>query len=155
MHMVGKLMPELTYLIKTSYVEGSDDDLQLTGKGLNTTISIFRKFLTFIKNDEGYSVTLSTWINHLELRQGDSWEFVRDAFFYIKGSGREPLMENAFNDYLRHKVKSIEIEEYDLGTLIDGIFIKMDEVNRLFQQRFKCKLFWHTVLGQPALPLFL
>ncbi|MGC1930335.1 MAG: hypothetical protein WA667_15280 [Candidatus Nitrosopolaris sp.] len=86
--MAGKLKPELTYLKKTGYVEGSDDDLQLTGKGLETTISIFRKFIPFIKKDEEYSETLSTWINHLELRQGDSWEFIRGAFFYIKGTGR-------------------------------------------------------------------
>jgi hypothetical protein len=71
MHMVAKLIPELTYLRKTGYVEGTDDDLQLTGEGLKTTISIFRKFLTFIKKE--YPETLSTWIKNLELRQNDSW----------------------------------------------------------------------------------
>ena len=52
MYMVEKLKPELTYLIKRGYVEGSNDDLQLTGNGLETTISIFRKFLPFIKQDD-------------------------------------------------------------------------------------------------------
>lgn len=39
----------------------------------------------------------------------------------------------------------------DLGTLIDGIFIQIDEVNRLFQQRFKCKLFCTPITSQSAL----
>jgi hypothetical protein len=95
MHMVAKLIPELTYLRKTGYVEGTDDDLQLTGEGLKTTISIFRKFLTFIKKE--YPETLSTWIKNLELRQNDSCEFIQNAFFYVEGRGREPLMANAFN----------------------------------------------------------
>jgi hypothetical protein len=154
--MVGKLNSELSYLIKTGYVEGSDDDLQLTGKGLITTISIFRKFLIFIKNDEEYSVTLSTWINFLELRQGNSWEFTRDAFFYIEGTGREPLMANAFNDYLRHlesieNVLSFEIQEYDIGTLIDDIFLNIHDVNRLFGHKFSSRLFCPPVSSQTLL----
>lgn len=156
MHMVRKLNPELTYLIKTGYVEGSYDDLQLTGKGLETTISIFRKFLTFIKKDEEYSATLSTWIDHLECRQGDSWEFIRDAFFYIKGRGRLPLMENAFNDYLRHvksieNILSFEIEEYYIGSLIDDIFRNIDDVNRLFKHKFSRRLFCPPVPSQSYL----
>jgi hypothetical protein len=154
MHMAGKLNSQLTYLEKTGYVEGSDDDLQLTGEGFKITISIFRKFLTYIKKN--YSSTLSDWINHLELRQGDSWEFIQNAFFYIKGAGRVPLMENAFNDYLRHvksieNVLSFEIQEYDIGTLIDDIFLDMHDVNRLFEHKFNRRLFCRPVSCQSLL----
>jgi len=79
------------------------------------------------------------------LRQGDSWEFIRDAFFYIKGSGREPLMENAFNEYLTRletieNVLSFEIEKHDVGSLIDDIFLNIDNANRLFGHKFNRRL---------------
>jgi len=91
--MAGNLSPELTYLQKTGYVEGSDEDLQLTGEGMKTTLWIFRKFLTFIKRE--YPVMLSSWINNLELHKSNTWELIRDSFFYIR---REPLMTEAFKD---------------------------------------------------------
>jgi hypothetical protein len=151
MHMAGNLSPELTYLQKTGYVEGSDEDLQLTGEGMKTTLWIFRKILTFIKRE--YPVMLSSWINNLELHKSNTWELIRDSFFYIR---REPLMTEAFKDYLRdlesiENVLSIEIEEYDIGTLIDDIFLNMYDVNKLFEHKFSHKLFCPPIPAQSVL----
>lgn len=151
MHLAGNLNRELNYLRKTGYVEGPDNDLELTGVGLKTTLSIFQKFLRYIKRK--YPVELSSWINNLEFNRSNSWELIRDSFFYIR---REPLMREAFKEYLRdlesmENVLNFEIEEFDIETLIDDIFLNIYEVNNLFEHKFKHKLFCPPVPAQTFL----
>jgi hypothetical protein len=71
MDEVGNLIPSLTYLQRTGYV---DDDLRLTGDGLRTTQELFRKFIDYMKKEN--SDELSTWISTLERHKkisGDSF----------------------------------------------------------------------------------
>jgi hypothetical protein len=55
-------------------------------------------------------------------------------------------MAEAFKEYLRamknmENVLSTEIDECDIGTLIDDICLNMDYVNKLFEHKFNHKLF--------------
>src|SRR5215204_2630786 len=67
MHQVGNLVPCLSRLKKTGYVENNDENLQLTGNGVIATELLFRKFLTYIKKK--YPDKLASWINVLELNR--------------------------------------------------------------------------------------
>jgi len=54
-------------------------------------------------------------------------------------------MENAFNEYLTRletieNVLSFEIEKHDVGSLIDDIFLNIDNANRLFGHKFNRRL---------------
>jgi hypothetical protein len=65
-------------------------------------------------------------------------------------------LRKRFNDYLRQlesieNVLSFEIQVYDIGTLIDDIFLNMDEVNRLFGHKFSRRLFCPPVPCQSLL----
>lgn len=44
-----------------------------------------------------------------------------------------------------------EVEMHDMSTLIDNIFINIHELNRLFENRFRCKLFCPPVSSQSIL----
>ena len=43
------------------------------------------------------------------------------------------------------------IEEHDLGSVIEEVFINLDELNRLFQHKFKCRLFCPPVAASSFL----
>jgi hypothetical protein len=148
MHSVGHLIPALTYLIRTNYVHCSDERLWLTGKGLRTTESLFEKFLIYIKRH--YPDELSHWINTLDRHRNSIWELIRDIYFFVE---REPLMQNAFSEYLNEignieNVIEFEMKEQNLSMIVDDIFLNMDDVDRLFQHKFKCKLFCLPLAAQ-------
>jgi hypothetical protein len=148
---VGTLGPMLTYLLRTGYIEGDNYRIQLTGKGMNTTIWLFRKFLIFIRRY--YPDKLSSWINILDLRKGNNRELIRDSYFYIK---REPPLREAFKHYLDEidtieNVETFEVDVYDLNMLIEDIFLNLADINRLFEHRFKCKLFLPPIPAQTIL----
>ena len=81
MDTAGRLGPMLTYLHKTGYLEGDNYHIRQTGKGMKTTIWLFRKFLIFIKRY--YPDKLSSWINILDLKKSNNRELIRDSYFYI------------------------------------------------------------------------
>jgi hypothetical protein len=148
MHKVGNLVPSLKYLQKTGYVEGSNDDLQLTGAGLKATISIFQKFLDYIKRD--YPDKLSQWIGVLGYYKENNWELIRNSFFHIQ---KEPLLHAAFGTYLSKLGSLDNLNDFgayldDIGYLIEDIFINIHEINSLFEMRFKCRLFCPPVAAQ-------
>jgi hypothetical protein len=121
MDAIGRLSPMLTYLLRTGYIESDGYHIFLTGEGMRITISIFRKFLDFIKRF--YPDKLSRWIRTLDLIKNTSRELIRDSYFYIK---KEPLMEEAFKHYLNEigtieNVDTFEVNIYDLGILIEDI----------------------------------
>lgn len=151
MDQVGNLAPSIKYLKKTGYVEGPDDDLQLTGEGLRATISMFQKFLKYIKRD--YPYKLSNWINIFDFHKDNNWDFIRNAFFYIHN---EPLVRAAFGNYLTElgyleNLGEFEILTHDIGSFIENIFFNLDEINNLFKYRFKCNLFCPPVAAQSVM----
>jgi hypothetical protein len=151
MDEVGKLGPMLTYLLKTGYIEGDNYHIRLTGKGMNTTIWLFRKFLIFIKRY--YPDKLSSWINILDLKKSNNRELVRDSYFYVK---EESPLKEAFEHYLNEidtieNVETFEVDVYDLNRLIEDVYLNLDDINRLFEDRFKCKLFLPPVAAQTML----
>lgn len=148
MHQAGNLVPSLKYLQKTGYVDGPNHDLQLTGAGLKATISIFQKFLDYIKRD--YPDKLSHWIAVLGYYKENSWELIRNSFFHIE---KEPLLHAAFGNYLSELGSLDNLNDFgaymdDLGYLIEDIFINIHEINNLFEVRFKCRLFCPPVAAQ-------
>src|SRR5918992_3542420 len=151
MDAVGRLGPMLRYLHETGYVEGDNYHIWLTGKGMSTTISIFRKFLDFIKRY--YPERLSQWINTLARIKGTKRELIRDSYFFIKN---ERPMEEAFQHYLDEidvieNVETFEVDVFDLGRLIEDVYLNLDDINRLFENRFRCKLFLPPVAAQTML----
>ena len=141
MDAVGRLGPMLRYLHETGYVEGDNYHIWLTGKGMSTTISIFRKFLDFIKRY--YPERLSQWINTLARIKGTKRELIRDSYFFIKN---ERPMEEAFQHYLDEidVIENVETFEVD-------VYLNLDDINRLFENRFRCKLFLPPVAAQTML----
>lgn len=117
MNELGRLIPALSYLRKIGYVEGPDLNLGLTGKGLETTVSFFRKFHTYPKanrNDD-----LSTWIDSLDINRNNISALIRDAYMYIQ---TKTPVTNAFNDFIDQvvaieNVTSFEVHEVNLGAL--------------------------------------
>jgi len=84
---------------------------------------------------------------------------VSQIYFYQK---TQPEVRDAFSKYLEsiESIERIETVEHsetyeagssDIGTLIDDIFIKVDEVNKLFQHRFNCRLFCTPLSSQSTL----
>ena len=141
MHGVGHLRPALSYLRKNGYIEGPDLNLWISGKGLQTIVTFFRKLITYLKthrNDE-----LTTWINSLDLNRNNIDALIRDANTYIQ---TQTPVTNAFNDFIDEvgsieNVTNIEIHEVNFGVLIDKIFLNIHDINMLFEQRFSHKLF--------------
>ena len=148
MHQVGNLVPSLKYLQKTGYVEGPNDDLQLTGAGLKATTLIFQKFLDYIKRD--YPDKLSYWIVILSYYKENRWELIRNSFFHIQ---KEPLLRAAFGNYLSELGCLDNLNDFgaymdDIGYLIEDIFINVHEINNLFCLRYNCRLFCPPVAAQ-------
>lgn len=104
MHMNKELGPSLLYLTKNYYVEGPEEDLQLTGKGLQTTVTLFRKFLVYMKLYDAED--LSYWTNNLELYRNQIQKLMSNIYFYVEVK-REPAVVLAFKEYLKD-VESIE-----------------------------------------------
>ena len=151
MDKVGRLDPALSYLRKNNYIEGPDNNLQITGKGLQTITSFFRKFYTYLKAHRNED--LSTWINSLDLNKNNIRALMRDAYNYIE---TKTPVNNAFKNYIDEvvsieNVMSFEIHEVNLGELIDEIFMNIYDVNMMFEQRFKNKLFCQSPAAQPHL----
>jgi hypothetical protein len=151
MDAVGRLGPMLNYLVKTDYLKVDSAYIQMTGKGLKITISLFQKFLIFIKRF--YPDELSHWIKILDYHYGNNRDFIRESYHYIK---YEPPMREAFNHYLNdigtiENVDTFEVDVYDLIILIEDIYLNMDRVNKLFEYKFRCKLFLPPVAAQITL----
>lgn len=104
MHMNKELGPSLLYLTKNYCVEGPEEDLQLTGKGLQTTVTLFRKFLVYMKLYDAED--LSYWTNNLELYRNQIQKLMSNIYFYVEVK-REPAVVLAFKEYLKD-VESIE-----------------------------------------------
>jgi hypothetical protein len=142
MHKVKKLAPSLFQLRKAGYVEGPDDNLQLTGEGLQTIESIFYKFLNYLRKYHSED-DLSYWIRTLEPYSNTIWALIENTYFHVQ---KDTPLRSAFSRYL-NEIGSIrnaipfQVKEEDLGMLVDNIFINLDQVNKLFQFKFKCKLF--------------
>lgn len=98
MHMNKELGPSLLYLTKNYYVEGPEEDLQLTGKGLQTTVTLFRKFLVYMKLYDAED--LSYWTNNLELYRNQIQKLMSNIYFYVEVK-REPAVVLAFKEYLK------------------------------------------------------
>ena len=118
MEDVGRLSPMATDLHISEYIAGDNYLLYLTKKGVETIKALFRKFLAFIKKN--YPVTLSTWINNLELNKNTVHTLIRDSYFYIE---KEPLMQEAFKHYLNEietieNVDTFKVDIYDSSRLI-------------------------------------
>ena len=144
MNEARNLKPSISYLQRTDYV---DDGLQLTGKGLKTTEELFRKFIVYMKREN--SDELSTWIDTLERHKNNIWWLIHDTCFFIRN---QTEVGKVFDRYLEdigsiENIIDFEIEEHNLGSLIEDIFINLDELNRLFQHKFKCKLFCPPVVA--------
>ncbi|MGH9983054.1 MAG: hypothetical protein ACRD8W_03760 [Nitrososphaeraceae archaeon] len=152
MHAVGYLLPTLTYLVRTYYVVESNHALYLTGDGIRVTEVLYRKFLAYLSKER--TDELSTWINSFELHRNSSWELIRDIYFYVEIQ-QQPLRDVFFR-YLDElgsleNVIGFEIQEVDLGSLIDDIFMSIYDVNMLFEHRFRHKLFCQSAAAQPHL----
>jgi hypothetical protein len=142
MHMLRKLEPSLFYLRKANYVEGPDDDLQLSRDGLDTIESIFRKFLTYLRKHQSQD-DLSYWVRTLSPYTNEIWKLMENIYFHVE---KDPFLGSAFGRYLNEigslrNAITFEVKEQDLGTLVDDIFINLDKVNKQFQHKFGYKLF--------------
>ena len=78
---------------------------------------------------------------------------MQQVYFFIH---TQPQISKPFKEYLNDlqfidNVDTYEMNLLDLGTLIDNIFFDMDDVNRLFQNKFKCKLFCPPLISQSVL----
>lgn len=68
----------------------------------------------------------------------------------------EPEVRDAFREYLDDlgridDVDSFEVIKHDMRTLIDDIFLNLVEINRLFENKFRSKLFCTPLSSQPYL----
>jgi hypothetical protein len=151
MDAIGKLNPELVHLEKNDYIDKQNGNLQLTAKGLKTTILLFRKFIKFIR--KFHAEDLSYWIKSFDYHKWDDWDLISNIYFNIE---RQPELKKAFTNYLDdlesiEQVDSFEINIYNPNELIDIIFLNMDEINNLFENKFGCKLFCPTLAAQSML----
>lgn len=133
MDQLGHLRPALAEL-KNAYVTGSDLNLEITGKGITTIETFFRKFLTYLKAHRNND--LSTWIDSLDLNRNNIGALARDAYVYIET--KRPV-ESTFNDFMAavesiENVISFEIHEVNLGDLIDEIFMNKFLIKHLFHE---------------------
>ena len=148
MHQLKKLIPSLTQLRKGNYIEGPDSDLQVTSEGIEVIESLFSKFLNYLKLHQSED-DLSYWTGALGYYKNTKRELIEQTYFHLKDNS----LRSAFNAYLNEigsirNIISFEIKEQDLGVMVDDIFIHLDEVNKLFQFKFKCKLICLvTVIG--------
>lgn len=76
--------PELVYLEKNDYIAKENGNLELTGEGIRTTISLFRKFINFIK--KYHPEDLSYWIKIFDFHKHDDWELYLMYIFISKHS---------------------------------------------------------------------
>jgi hypothetical protein len=141
MHQLKKLIPSLTQLRKGNYIEGPDSDLQVTSEGIEVIESLFSKFLNYLKLHQSED-DLSYWTGALGYYKNTKRELIEQTYFHLKDNS----LRSAFNAYLNEigsirNIISFEIKEQDLGVMVDDIFIHLDEVNKLSQFKFKCKLF--------------
>jgi hypothetical protein len=151
MDAIGKLTPELVYLAKNDYIDNQYGNLQLTAKGLRTTRLLFRKFIKFIR--KYHAEDLSYWIKSFDYHKRDDWDLISQIYFNIE---RQPELKKAFIKYLDdleniEQVDSFEIDIYNLNELIDSIFLNMDDINNLFENKFGCKLFCPSLAAQSIL----
>lgn len=142
MHKAKKLIPSLTRLRKANCIDGPEGDLQLTSEGIEVIESLYSNFLNYLRKHHSED-DLSHWIGALGYYKDTKLELIEQTYFHLEN---QPLLRSAFNAYLNEigsirNVISFEIKEKDLGVMVDDIFVHLDEVNKLFQFKFKCKLF--------------
>jgi hypothetical protein len=143
---------ELVYLIKSGYVERmSPQQLNLSDKGVRAIELLFKKFIIYVK--KAYAKELSYWIKIFDYSKSETSKLISQVYFRIQ---HQPEIRNAFGEYLDslgrlENVETYEVKFGDMGTLIDDIFFKIVEVNRLFEYRFKCKLFCPPLSSQSTL----
>ncbi len=146
-----KFSAELTYLVASNYIEKQSQGLVLTAKGIRTIESLSKKFIEYMK--EKYASELSVWISQFDYYKNQTSELVTQVYFRIQN---EPGVGDAFRQYLEDlgridDIDAFEVRRHDIRTLIDDIFRNMDEVNRLFENKFKCKLFCPPLASQSSL----
>ena len=90
-----RLGPVLFYLESGEFVQVNGSYYAFTAKGLKTIISLFQKFVLFIKQE--YPERLAHWIGQFDININNNWPRTRDVFFFIN---TEPEVEKAFIDYL-------------------------------------------------------
>jgi hypothetical protein len=142
MHQAKKLQPSLLHLRRGHYIEGPVEDLQITIEGLETTESIFSKFLTYLRKYH-LEVDLSHYLTTLEHYRNTIQELVEVTYFHVQ---KDTTLRSAFCNYLNEigslrNAIDFEIKEQDLGILVDDVFFSLDKVNKEFQLKFKFKLF--------------
>jgi hypothetical protein len=147
----SKLEAELMYLIDGRYINRDQIGLELSSKGVRITELVFKKFVTYL--ERSYTEELRYWINIFDYHKNDTSRLVSQVYFFIH---REPQIDKAFRKYLDDlqfidNVDIYEVNMLDMSTLIDNIFFNMDDVNRLFQNKFKCKLFCPPLRSQSVL----
>ena len=147
----SKLQAELMYLISAGYINRDQFGLELSSKGVRTTDLVFKKFVTYVERN--HAEELCPWINTFDYHKNDTMMLISQVYFFIH---REPQINKVFRKYVDDlqfvdNVDTYQVNMLDTSTLIDNIFFDLEDVNRLFQNKFKCKLFCTPLRSQSVL----
>jgi hypothetical protein len=141
---------ELNYLIGLGYVDNNSTSLQLTAKGVNIIEILVKKFVTYAKSF--HTEELDHWIKIFNFYKDNNFELVKQVHFFVR---MERMVEKAFKKYLSdiddiHNIQDFEISNNKLE-IIDEIFLNLNEVNILVENRFKFKLFYPPLSSQSTI----
>jgi hypothetical protein len=103
------------------------------------------KYMTYIS--KRYAKELSYWINIFNHWKSETSALISQLYFRIQ---HQPEVRDAFREDVESH-EAYEVKFRDMGTLIDDIFFKIVDVDRLFENRFKCKLFCTPLSSQSTL----
>jgi hypothetical protein len=143
---------EVKYLEDSQYINTSEDGAQLTAKGVKTTELLFTKFIEY--GNEYYKNELNKWngIFNYSKTQGKKI-LVSQVYFRIIN---EPELDKIFKKYLEaivylDNIESINVKNQSFDTLIINIFLNLEEVNILFENKFGYKIFCPSYASQSTL----
>ena len=143
---------EVKYLEDSQYINTNEDSAQLTAKGVKTTESLFTKFIEY--GNEYYKNELNKWngIFNYSKTQGKKI-LVSQVYFRIIN---EPELDKIFKKYLEaivylDNIESINLKNQSFDTLIINIFLNLEEVNILFENKFGYKIFCPSYASQSTL----
>ena len=142
---------ELDYLKGCGFITRSYSIIKLTSRGVKITEIFFKKFIEYIKNN--YTKELEDYINIFDLYRKQSSTLISQIYFHLQ---KNSDLKKAFEEYLTHidvldNIESYENNKFSLDRLIDEIFNNMHQVNILFENQFRHKIFCPPLNSQSSL----